>query len=155
VSNYRLVGQLSPGGADVAAVDVGAVTTLASQVPAGTFYVAAIASNACGVSARSNTVRVDVGGAAALPAPQNLRAAVIGNFVAVVWDPVPGAASYLIEAGSTPGASDVAIIPIGDTRVSGDNVGNGTYYVRVRALGAGGVSAPSFEIEINVPSGRR
>ena len=70
--------------------------------------------------------------------------------VSLAWDPVPGAAGYLVEAGASPGAADLAVIPVGASSIGGV-VPSGTYYVRVRARNDCGTSAPSSEVAIHVP----
>ena len=60
--------------------------------------------------------------------------------------------AYIIEAGSTPGAANLANFSTGNsaTMFSASGVGNGTYYVRVRAVSASGTSAPSNEATLVV-----
>ena len=55
--------------------------------------------------------------------------------------------AYVIEAGSTPGAANLARFSTGNnaTAFYASGVGNGTYFVRVRAVSASGTSAPSNE----------
>jgi glucose/arabinose dehydrogenase len=85
-------------------------------------------------------------------APGNLQATVSGRTVTLAWTGVAGATQYRIEAGSQPGASNIAVFDTGSTAttltVSG--VPDGSYYVRVRAVGASGVSAPSGEVLVTV-----
>ena len=61
---------------------------------------------------------------------------------------------YVIEAGSTPGVANLANFNTGSTATSfsAAGVGAGTYFVRVRAANAGGVSAPSNEALLIVGS---
>jgi hypothetical protein len=60
----------------------------------------------------------------------------------------------MLFAGSTPGASDLAAVPVGlGTQLSVPNVGAGNYYLRVAALNAGGLSAPSNEFLLQMPAG--
>jgi hypothetical protein len=63
---------------------------------------------------------------------------------------VPGAASYLLEAAVTPGTT-IAAFPIGGTSITVPGAPSGVFYVRVRAIGAAGASAPSAEIIVVVP----
>jgi hypothetical protein len=103
----------------------------------------------CGASALSNSVPVQVITTSAPPAPANLRASGSGAAVTLSWDPAAGGASYLIEAALTRG-STVAALPVGGTSITVP-APSGTDYVRVRALGAAGASAPSSEIVVVVP----
>ncbi len=59
---------------------------------------------------------------------------------------------YVLEAGSAPGLSDIALIPLGPTTgLSAAGVPAGTYHLRVRAVGAAGVSAPTGDVVLTVP----
>jgi hypothetical protein len=91
-----------------------------------------------------------VTGAAAVGAPINLNATAIGSSVTLTWiAPTSGDAiiSYIIEAGSTPGAANLANFSTGSTATSffASGVGAGTYFVRVRALTSSDFGAPSNE----------
>jgi glucose/arabinose dehydrogenase len=89
-------------------------------------------------------------------APVNLESIVNGSTVTVRWTaPTSGSApaSYQLEAGSVPGAANLALVPAATTELSFSGIPAGTYYVRVRSVGAGGVSVPSNEITIIVGSG--
>lgn len=63
--------------------------------------------------------------------------------------------SYIAEAGSQPGLSDLVNYDTGSARTSFSttNVPSGTYYVRVRALNGWGTSPPSTELVITVGGG--
>jgi glucose/arabinose dehydrogenase len=91
-------------------------------------------------------------------APQDVRAVVAGSTVSVSWagaavGPVPS--SYVFEAGSVSGRSDLGVIPAAgsQTSLTFSGIPPGTYYVRIRSVGSGGVSAPSNEITIVVSGG--
>lgn len=60
-------------------------------------------------------------------------------------DPGEGATSYIIEAGSGTGLSDLASFDTGSTATTfrADGVAAGTYFIRVRAVNGCGVSAAS------------
>ena len=90
-------------------------------------------------------------------APITLSVTVTGNSVTLVWsaptsgDPV---LTYILEAGSASGAANLANIVTGSagTTFSASGIGAGTYFVRVRAQNAGGVSGPSNEVVVVVGS---
>src|SRR5262249_59673053 len=103
----------------------------------------------------SNEVQVLVGvqSCTAAPSPPaGLVANIAGSTVVLAWGAAGGApTSYTIEAGSSTGLSDLAIV---DTLVLATSdtatAGAGTYYVRVRAKNACGTSAPSNEVVVVV-----
>jgi glucose/arabinose dehydrogenase len=91
--------------------------------------------------------------AAAPGVPTNLSANVLGNSVAITWAaPASGAAptSYLLQAGFTPGGTEVGSIPAASTGLFFPNVPVGQYFVRVRAVNAAGTSAPTSDLVLNV-----
>ena len=72
--------------------------------------------------------------------------------VSFAWNASPDATTYLIEAGSTPGAVNVASSNLGSSATSftATGVGGGTYYVRVRAQNSCGTSGASNEVSLVV-----
>src|SRR5262249_10872088 len=119
----------------------------------GTFYVRVHATNSSGTSAPSNEVRIDTG--SGLEAPTNLAGLVRdASTVDLSWLPGPGVrpASYIIEAGSSSGASDLARLTVPGTNLflSTPGVPPGTYFVRVRGATSAGIGAPSNEITVTV-----
>jgi uncharacterized repeat protein (TIGR03803 family) len=88
-------------------------------------------------------------------APGGLSASVNGSTVVLNWTASPGATSYIIQAGSSPGQSNLANSGTGSSSptITATGVPAGTYYVRVLAQDAGGVSAPSNEIVVTVGGG--
>jgi len=94
-----------------------------------------------------------------LPAsPTDLRSVVSGSTVTVSWTaPIAGvvATGYQLEAGSASGAANLAIVGAGaaQTSLTFPGISPGSYFVRVRSVGASGVSAPSNEIVVNVGAG--
>jgi glucose/arabinose dehydrogenase len=85
-------------------------------------------------------------------APTNLMARTDGSIVTLEWTGVSGATQYRIEAGSRPGATDLAVFDTGSMATSflAGPVPDGAYYVRVRALDGGSVSDPSNVVAFTV-----
>jgi hypothetical protein len=82
-----------------------------------------------------------VNGAAQPGALLTLQSSVSGSTVTFNWTPLNGVAGYRIEAGSSPGLSDLATLTVpATTTYSVPNVPAGIYYVRLRALGSDVVS---------------
>ncbi len=88
-------------------------------------------------------------------APTSVSAAVSGVTATVRWQPgaAPAATSYVVEAGTAPGAADLARFSVGAaTEVSG-TLPPGRYYVRVYGVDDEGESVASQEVQLQVPSG--
>jgi hypothetical protein len=125
-------------------------------VPAGTYFVRVRAKNSAGLSGATNEVVVTVpGGAPCTPGtPTGLAAIVTGSTVTLTWNAPSGCSptTYDIEAGSSSGASNLAVILTGNTFTSfvANNVPNGNYFVRVRAGNGSSASAPSNELVLAV-----
>jgi hypothetical protein len=88
-------------------------------------------------------------------APTAVTAAVSGFTATVRWQPgaAPAATSYVVEAGTAPGAADLARFSVGAaTEVSG-TLPPGRYYVRVYGVDDEGESVASEEVLLQVPSG--
>ena len=88
-------------------------------------------------------------------APANLVASVSGSTVELKWRlPVSGSkpTNYILEAGFTPGASNLFVSPTGSaaTAFTSRGADAGTYFVRVRASNAEGTSEPSNEVTVVV-----
>jgi fibronectin type III domain protein len=140
-----------------------ASTTLsATNVPAGSYYVRVRATNSSGTSAASNEVLVAVGGGsgpctAAPGAPSGLNVvSIAGGTVVLAWNAAPGSPStYIVEAGSSPGRSNLADNDLGSaaTTLTATGVGAGTYYVRVHARNACGTGGGSNEVVVVVGGG--
>jgi fibronectin type III domain protein len=89
--------------------------------------------------------------------PLNLANVVSGSTVILTWTQPPfqdfPISSYVIEASSTPGGpANLANFNTGNpsTSLTVPGVPSGTYYVRVRALNAAGLSAASNEVAVVV-----
>ena len=83
--------------------------------------------------------------------PLNLQAVITGQNALITWTPPNGGAlpeQYLLEAGSAPGASDFGgyYAPANQPGFFAPGAPNGTFYLRVRSVNAGGVSTASNEV---------
>ena len=117
-------------------------------LPSGTYTVRVRAANPMGMSPPSEPVTFTIG-CGQLDAPTGLTGSVANGVASVQWNPVPGATSYTVQAGSGPGGLDIF----------NGNVGTGTSlsagvqpgfraYVRVTAMNSCGISPPSSEIVV-------
>jgi hypothetical protein len=162
VFSYVIEAGSAPGLADLAVVVTGnsATSFSADGVGNGTYYVRVRAQNATGTSGASNESTLVVGSSActAAPgAPGGLAITSSGSTVTLGWNaPAGGCAptSYVLQAGSSAGGSDLANSNVGNTTsYVATGVGGGTYYVRVRAANAFGQSAGSNEVVLTVGGG--
>jgi glucose/arabinose dehydrogenase len=86
--------------------------------------------------------------------PASLQASVSGRTVSLTWMPpttggVP--TGYRLEAGSSPGAANVATLATGPTTaLTVTEVPDGTYFVRVRAERSGTLGAASSDVQVVV-----
>jgi len=160
-TSYTVQAGSSNGLSDLANFDTGSTSTslVVLNVPAGTYFVRIRANNSAGQSGPSNEFQVIVGSAtpcSTLGAPTGLTSTVIGSTVALSWTAPAGCAptTYIVQAGSTTGASNLANFSTGTTATifTATNVGNGTYFVRVLSAVTGVLSAPSNEITVTVPA---
>ena len=162
-TSYVIEAGSTSGASNITVFDTGSAATglTVNNVPPGTYFVRVRGRDAAGNGPASNEVTVVVGGAGPAPGncqPRNLTGIAIGSDVALGWDEPPGSGSQC-GSNSVPGpgrfgagASDLAQVStpglIGAFNVSG--VAAGTFYIRVRSQGPGGVSAPSNELVITV-----
>ena len=148
-TSYVLEAGSSPGLSDVAALNTGSsATTFSTAAPPGLYYVRIRSQNACGISAPSNETTVTIG-CSQPSAPGTLSATVSGSNVALSWGPATGAASYVLEAGSAPGASNLGQFPTASPGLAA-SAPPGIYYVRVRALSACGSGPASNEVIVTI-----
>jgi len=156
-TGYIIEAGSAPGASDLATFNTGTTATsyVATGVGAGTYYVRVRAVNAAGASAPSNEATLVVTGAgcsAAPDAPSVFTGAVAGSVVSLAWVNAAGATSYVVEAGTAAGLTNVAVLDVGVATTLTATASPGTYYVRVRAKNACGTSAASSEIVLTVGS---
>ncbi len=150
-THYLLYVGTQPNTANIAsAYPVGNQLSVTGDLPRGRYYVRVQAANRFGAGPLSSEVVVDVGPMEAPGSPQGLDQTWHGSVLTLAWNRVPNATSYVVEAGSRPGAADLARV-VAATNGLVVNVPPGTFYVRVRAVNAAGVSAPSREIIVRGP----
>ncbi len=94
--------------------------------------------------------RGDTSSCSALATPSPFSIAVSGRFVVLTWAGVAGASDYLIEVGSSPGASDLLVAPLGNVTSVSTFADPRLYYARIRARNACGVGAPSNEVSVRI-----
>jgi predicted phage tail protein len=155
VTNYVIEAGSAPGGSNLANVSTtnSSTTFTATGVGAGTYYVRVRAAGAFGIGPPSNEVMVVVGSGCAPPAaPNNLAASVTGSTVTLSWSATAGATTYVLEAGSGPGQSDLLVIDLRSSAatLTATNVAARSYFVRVRAANACGASGASNEAVVVV-----
>jgi hypothetical protein len=155
-STYVVDVGTTSGGSDIArSIDVGNVLSVAGDLGRGTYYARVRAANGAGVSPSSSEVRFSVG--RKLRTPSSLAVNWTGTTATLSWTPPSAdgvdeaATSYVIEAGTSPGSSNVGTLNVGNTTSFRADVASGTYYVRVRALNDVGESDPSDDVEVRAP----
>jgi len=155
-TSYRIEAGLSPGTTFISLPIPGTGTSVAVPgVPPGTFYVRIHAVNAFGAGPASNEVMLVVGdtGVGLPETPTSLVAFMAGGLLTMTWSPGAGggpASGYVVEAGSSSGASDIASLNVTNESFTFSPVPPGFYFLRVRARNAAGVSTPTAEVMIVV-----
>ena len=85
--------------------------------------------------------------------PVGLGATVTGSTVSIAWNaPATGTSptGYLLEAGTSPGLTNIGVFPTAAPGLAVGGVPTGQYFVRVRATNAAGTSAATTDLTINV-----
>lgn len=149
-TSYTLYAGTSAGARDLLTwVVIGGVLefTSAAAVPPGQYFVRVHAKNRYGEGPASNEVLMQLGDTATTPpgAPGTLAAVVNGQRLDLAWTAAAGAASYVLEIGTTPGGP-YARRNIGALTTFNVTAPEGTYYLRVRGLNAQGEGPPSNEV---------
>jgi len=108
--------------------------------------------NAGGASGPSNEGQIAVNTCGGAPGPTtNLSSSVFGSTVSLAWTAASNSPTgYFIQAGSSPGGSDLGTYGTGGGYFIADAVPPGTYYVRVYARNPCGAGPVSNEIVVAV-----
>ena len=156
VSGYLVEASVVPGGAIVASLPVGGTTLTVPNVPPGTYFVRVRGLNGGAQSAPSNEVTVAVtGGSTGCPGPPNAPVVSINATALQVganWSSGTGcpATSFLLQAGSEPGLSNIAQINMGGQQAVSATVPPGNYYVRVIGSNQFGTGPASEDLLMRV-----
>jgi predicted phage tail protein len=155
VTGYRLEAGSGPGLSNIGTFPVTGTGLTVPNVPPGTYYLRVRSVSPSGQSVPSAEVTATVGpGGVAPGVPGPVQSTVNGNNVFLSWGGSSGNLStYRLEAGSAPGLANITAVNVASTVLNVPGVPNGTYYVRVRALGPGGQSAPTADAAVTVSSG--
>lgn len=142
----------SPGATSIT-LPVETTSLAVPGVPPGTYFVRVRGVSPLGTGPASNEIRLVVtpSGTAPPDAPDNVVAFVSGDRLTMTWAPptnVGPGVSFVVEAGSTSGATNIATLPVAVPAFSFAPVPDGVYFLRVRARNAAGVSTASREVMI-------
>lgn len=151
-SRYLLSVGTAPGGNNILSeASVGNQLSISGPIPAGVYYARVQAANSVGIGPPTGDVVLRVGAISPPPAtPTGVGISASGRTVSLGWRPVAGATAYLVEAGSSRGATNLGVFNIGGATSLVTSVPPGTYFVRIRAMNAGGVSSPSADVSVQV-----
>lgn len=144
----------SAGGSNVGVFPVGTATRVSGALASGTYFTRVRSVGANGPGGASSEAIVTVPTPSTPPgAPGTLTASTANGVASLTWGAAAGnATTYVVEAGTAAGLANVGTFATGhlDTTFI-TPAPSGTYYVRVRAANAFGVSGPSNEVTVVVP----
>lgn len=148
---YDIEAGSAPGLANLAVVRLGDVSTVSFPVPPGSYYVRLRGVSDTGESAATPDLFLSPPQIELPGVPRNLRSTKLGGAVTLHWSaPVGGGAvsGYVVEAGTSPGASDIGAVQVGTATTFAVPMAPGSYYVRIRAMNASGAGQPSNELVV-------
>ncbi|MCC6989277.1 MAG: hypothetical protein IT181_09785 [Acidobacteria bacterium] len=142
------------GATDVGVLNVGLATRVAGALPPGTYYLRVRGVGADGPGGASSEIIATVPATSTAPtAPGTLTASVVSGVVTLGWGAAAGnATTYVIEAGTASGLSNIGALPTGNLDTAWSlPTPSGTYFVRVRAANAFGLSPATSDVLVVVP----
>jgi glucose/arabinose dehydrogenase/PKD repeat protein len=157
IAYYQLHAGSAAGLSDLAILPLApGARSYATAAPPGTYYVRVVPVNAAGAGPSSDDAVVTPGPSVctAPDAPTGLTATVGPGTLLMTWDvPSTGAVptGYRLDAGTTPGSTNIGQLPLGAVTAIGGPVASGRYYVRLAATNVCGASAVSPEITFAIP----
>ncbi len=149
-TSYQLEAGSAPGLRNLFTGNVGLVTSLSAAPPAGLYYARVRAVNGFGAGSPSNEVALLVGSCPQPFAPTGFASSVTGSLMALSWSGAPGATSYVLEAGSSPGLSNLFNGNVGSSTSLSGAVPSALYFLRVRGANACGAGPASSELDMTV-----
>jgi hypothetical protein len=140
-TGYLIEAGSAAGLTNLATVPVGNVTRFQAVVPPGVYFVRIRAVNDLGAGDPSDEIILQPN--AGPGRPGTLTESGQGSTVTLTWQapttgPVPS--GYVIEAGSSPGLANLAVLRVGNVTSFTTTAPPGVYYVRVRAWSADGAA---------------
>lgn len=155
-TSYVVEAGTAAGLANIGVLPVPAASFSFDPVPPGFYFLRVRSRVGTTVSGPSPEVMITVGNVPAPPSPpQALSSSVAGLIVTFTWTaPAIGTpTSYVLEAGSAPGLSNLAVFDTGSTATTlvVPGVPPGAYLVRLRARNAQGNGVSSNERLVVVP----
>lgn len=154
-SYFQVAVGRAPGAADLGTFNVGVATTVSGGVAPGTYYARVTAVNERG---SATSVEVPFAVTPRLPppgTPRNFSVTAAGSTLTLAWLPAASGGtlgSYVVEAGSQSGLSNIYNGAVGTATTLTAQVPLGTYFIRVRAQNAAGISPPAAEQRVDVTS---
>jgi hypothetical protein len=85
-------------------------------------------------------------------APRRLTLSMLDSTVTLGWQTSLGATGSIVEAGTTPGGTDVGRFAVGTATAASGTLGAGTYFARVRGVSEIGEGAASSEVIFSLPT---
>jgi hypothetical protein len=155
---YIVQAGTASGASNLFNASVGNITGAQGSLPPGTYFWRVIAVGPSGAlsapSAESQFTIGNVGTCVPPGPPQSFTSSVSGPVVSLLWaPPVSGTApfTFIIEAGSGSGQANLAVLPTGSSATQFATAApSGTYFIRLRAQNACGVSGVSTEQVVTV-----